>query len=78
MKRSMVVVLAALLGHAPATLAARPKRPPQTDSVKKTRRDTRPPPPPGDKGANEGSTGRKNATEDAARSAESPTNERRP
>ncbi len=77
MKRSMVVVLAALLGLAPATLEARPKRPPQADSVKKTKRES-PPPPPGDKGANEGATGRKNATEDAAKSAESPTNERRP
>jgi len=35
-------------------------------------------PAPDDKGTNESGTGRKNATEDAARSAESPANERRP
>jgi hypothetical protein len=35
-------------------------------------------PAPDDKGTNEGGAGRRNATEDAARSAESPTNERRP
>lgn len=77
MKRSIAVVLAALLCLAPATLVARPKRQAPTDRVKKSRQEPRPPPP-GDKGGNEGATGRKNATEDAARSAESPTNERRP
>ncbi len=55
---------------------AKPKKPrPSAGTVNKNEEK---PPPPGDQRSNEGATGRKNATEDVAKQAESPTWERRP
>jgi hypothetical protein len=59
------------------TAAHAKKKPPKTSGTVK-KGDADKPPAPDDKGTNEGGAGRKNATEDAARGAESPTNERRP
>jgi len=70
----MRLVLAALLMFA-APAEAKKKKPSAAGTVKKQDEKPRPP---GDKGSNEGAQGRKNATEDAARSADSPQWERRP
>jgi hypothetical protein len=68
--KRMITCAFALACLSGTSVDAKPKKkPPAADSVKKNE-DV--PPPPGYKGTNEGATGRKNATEDAARSAESP------
>jgi len=59
-----------------ATAHAKKKPPKTSGTVKKG--DAEKNPAPDDKGTNEGGAGRRNATEDAARAAESPTNDRRP
>ena len=71
----MRFALVALLAFA-APVEAKKKKPSASGEVKKKQEDKSPPP--GDKGANEGAQGRKNATEDAARSADSPQFEHRP
>jgi hypothetical protein len=70
-----MVLLGALAMTQPAL--AKKKKPATAGEVKK--KDEKPPPPPSnDKSQNEGAQGRKNATEDAAKSADSPQFERRP
>jgi hypothetical protein len=70
--RTLLVAIALLLSH-PAE--AKKKKPSTAGEVKKKEDKS---PPPGDKSQNEGAQGRKNATEDAARSADSPQFEHRP
>jgi hypothetical protein len=70
----MRLALAALLMFT-APVEAKKKKPSTAGEVKKKQEK---PPPPGDKSQNEGAQGRKNATEDAARAADSPQFEHRP
>jgi hypothetical protein len=70
----MRLILAALLMFA-APAEAKKKKPSAAGTVKKQEEK---PSPPGDKGSNEGAQGRRNATEDAARAADSPQWEHRP
>jgi hypothetical protein len=72
--RWVLLMLAAILTFA-APVEAKKKKPSASGEVTKKEDKV---PPPGDKRQNEGSQGRKNATEDAARSADSPQFERRP
>jgi hypothetical protein len=74
MIRSLMFALAALL-VVPAPADAKKKKPSTAGEVKKKEDKS---PPPGDKSQNDGAQGRKNATEDAARAADSPQFERRP
>jgi hypothetical protein len=64
------------VGLAACPVAEAKKKKPSTAAEVKKKEEK--PPPPGDKSQNEGAQGRKNATEDAARSADSPQWERRP
>jgi hypothetical protein len=66
----------ALLASAPSRAEAK-KKPPKTSGTVKNEKKT-PPPSPNDKGQNEGAQGRRNATEDAARAADSPQFDHRP
>jgi hypothetical protein len=66
----------ASLPAAPA-LAKKKKTPPTSSSAQKGK-DADKPPPPNDKRTNEGAQGRMNATEDAAKDADSPQFQRRP
>jgi hypothetical protein len=68
-----IVLFGALAMTQPAI--AKKKKPATAGEVKK--KDEKPPPP-GDKSQNEGAQGRKNATEDAAKSSDSPQFEHRP
>jgi hypothetical protein len=70
----VALLLAALAAPMPAQ--AKPKKQPAAEVKKKKKEDG--PPPVGDKSANEGAQGRINATEDAARGADSSQFERRP
>ncbi len=76
MKRILIALALATL-VAPTAQAKKKKAPPASADVKK-KKDADKAPPPGDKGTNEGAQGRINATEDAARSADSPQFEHRP
>jgi hypothetical protein len=66
---------ALLVGAAPAE-AKKQKLPPTSGSAQKGK-DKEKPPRPDDRGINEGAQGRRNATEDADRAAESNTYDRR-
>jgi hypothetical protein len=76
MKRLLIALMIASLPAAPA-LAKKKKTPPTSASAQKGK-DANKPPPPGDKRTNEGAQGRMNATEDAARDADSPQFQHRP
>lgn len=81
MARLLISALATLTFSLAATDALAkprktPKQKPDLSARDKDNRDAIRPP--GDKGANEGAQGRRNATEDAARAAEGPANDRRP
>ena len=73
MVRQIATVLM-LVGVLAAPAAAKKKKAPAATVQK----DSDKSPPPGSKGTNEGAQGRKNATEDAARAADSPQFEHRP
>jgi hypothetical protein len=73
MNKLIAVVLGATLLGAPAGAFAKPKGKPAAEAKKKKEAG---PPPVGDKSANEGAQGRMNATEDAAKSADTPVMER--
>ncbi len=76
MKRLIAALLIASLPAAPA-LAKKKKTPPTAGSAQKGKEGDKTPPP-NDKRTNEGAQGRMNATEDAAKGADSPQFERRP
>jgi hypothetical protein len=76
MKRLLVALMIASLPAAPA-LAKKKKTPPASATAKKGKEADKPPPP-NDKRTNEGAQGRMNATEDAAKQADSPQFDRRP
>jgi hypothetical protein len=71
--RSVLLLAVALAFASP--VEAKKKKPATAGEVKKKEDKA---PPPGDKTQNEGAQGRKNATEDAAKAADSPQFERRP
>ena len=74
MMRGLLILVAAV-ALTPGRAEAKKKPKPAAEAHKKS--DAKPPPP-GDKSTNEGAQGRKNATEDAARGADSPQFDRRP
>ncbi len=76
MKRIALALVVTLLPAAPA-MAKKKKSPPTSASAEKGKNEKKPPPP-GDKSTNEGAQGRMNATEDAARDADSPQFQHRP
>lgn len=76
MKRLLIALMIASLPAAPA-LAKKKKSPPTSSSAQKGK-DANKPPPPNDKRTNEGAQGRMNATEDAAKDADSPQFQHRP
>ena len=77
--KRMITCAFALACLSGAIADAKPKaKPAAADSVKKIEVIEVVPPPPGYLGTNVGASGRKNATEDIARQAESVTWERRP
>ena len=76
MKRVLIALMIASLPAAPA-LAKKKKTPPTSATATKGK-DANKPPPPNDKRTNEGAQGRMNATEDAAKQADSPQFDRRP
>lgn len=76
MKRVLIALMIASLPAAPA-LAKKKKSPPTSSSAQKGK-DANKPPPPNDKRTNEGAQGRMNATEDAAKDADSPQFQHRP
>ena len=76
MKRLLIALMIASLPAAPA-MAKKKKTPPTSSSATKGK-DADKSPPPGDKRTNEGAQGRMNATEDAARDADSPQFQKRP
>ena len=79
MKRILVAVLiAALPGLSSTAALAKKKKTPPTSASAKKGKDADKPPPPNDKRTNEGAQGRMNATEDAARDADSPQFQHRP
>jgi hypothetical protein len=73
MKRIALALAVVLLPAAPAM--AKKKKPP---AAAETKKGTEKPPKPGDKSTNEGAQGRMNATEDAAKDADSSQFQRRP
>ena len=75
MKRLLIALMIASLPAAPAL--AKKKKTSSSASAQKGK-DADKPPPPGDKRTNEGAQGRMNATEDAARDADSSQFQRRP
>lgn len=79
MKRLLVAFLIAALPSLASTpaLAKKKKSPPTSSSASKGK-DANKPPPPNDKRTNEGAQGRMNATEDAAKGADSPQFQQRP
>jgi hypothetical protein len=78
-KRLLVaVMIAALPGLSSGTaLAKKKKNPPTSGSAQKGKEGDKTPPP-NDKRTNEGAQGRMNATEDAAKDADSPQFQHRP
>ena len=69
-------ILIALLLSGATVAHAKPKKPRTSGEARKKEEEK--PPRPDDKGTNEGGRGRQNATEDAAKGADSPSYERRP
>ena len=79
MKRLLVAVLiAALPGLSSTAALAKKKKTPPTSASANKGKDADKPSPPNDKRTNEGAQGRMNATEDAARAADSPQFQHRP
>jgi hypothetical protein len=76
MKRILIALLIASLPSATA-VAKKKKKPPTSSSAQKSK-DANKPRPPNDKRTNEGAQGRMNATEDAAKDADSPQFQHRP
>ena len=76
MKRVLIALLIASLPS--ATAVAKKKKTPPTSSSAQKSKDANKPPPPNDKRTNEGAQGRMNATEDAAKDADSPQFQHRP
>lgn len=79
MKKLVVALLVAslpVLSSVPAH--AKKKKTPSTSASAQKGKEAKKPPPPNDKRTNEGAQGRMNATEDAARSADSPQFDHRP
>ncbi len=76
MKRIALALVVILLPAAPA-MAKKKKSPPTSAEAEKGKTEKKPPPP-GDKRTNEGAQGRMNATEDAARDADSSQFQHRP
>jgi hypothetical protein len=76
MRRILVALMIVPLFATPA-FAKKKKTPPTSSSTQKEK-DANKPPPPNDKRTNEGAQGRMNATEDAAKDADSPQFQRRP
>ena len=76
MKRFLIALLIASLPS--ATAVAKKKKTPPTSSSAQKSKDANKPPPPNDKRTNEGAQGRMNATEDAAKDADSPQFQHRP
>jgi hypothetical protein len=74
-KQLALALVIALVPAAPA-MAKKKKKPPTSAEVKKPEKNKAPAP--GDKHTNEGAQGRINATEDAAKGADSPQFQRRP
>jgi hypothetical protein len=79
LKRLMMGLVIAALPSLVATpaLAKKKKNPPTSSSATKSK-DADKTPPPNDKRTNEGAQGRMNATEDAAKGADSPQFQHRP
>lgn len=67
-----------LAASVPTVADAKKKAQGTTKTSGEVKKDKDKSPPPGDKSTNEGAQGRKNATEDAARAADSPQFEHRP
>lgn len=79
MKRLLVAVLiAALPGLSSSAALAKKKKAPPTSSSANKGKEADKLPPPNDKRTNEGAQGRMNATEDAAKDADSPQFQHRP
>ncbi len=76
MKRILIALMIASLPAAPA-MAKKKKTPSSSASAQKGKEGEKTPPP-NDKRTNEGAQGRMNATEDAARDADSPQFQHRP
>ncbi len=72
--RVVALALALSVGGLGGVAIAKPKAPPKTQGDAKKNKDGDKNPPPGDPGTNEGGAGRTNATGDAARDAEGPSN----
>ena len=70
------LLIAVLLSGGATFAHAKPKKPKTSGETRKKEEEK--PPRPDDKGTNEGARGRQNATEDAAKGADSPSYERRP
>jgi hypothetical protein len=75
--RGLLILVAAVTLTAETAHDAEAKKKPQSAAQAKKKGDGKPPPP-GDKRTNEGAQGRMNATEDAARGADSPQFDHRP
>lgn len=78
MKRLALALTIVLLPSLPATVLAKKKKAPPTSAQTQKGKDADKPPPPNDKRTNEGAQGRINATEDAAKGADSPQFDHRP
>ena len=80
MKRSAILVILTLGIALPQSASAKKnKRPrPTAQELQNKKQQEEKPPAPNDKGVNESGQGRKNATEDAARDADSPAFQHRP
>jgi len=76
-KNLLVALMIASLPSGGA-LAKKKKAPPATVTVQKGKDSNNKAPPPNDKRTNEGAQGRMNATEDAAKQADSPQFDHRP
>ena len=79
MKRILIaLVIASLPSLLPGPALAKKKKTPPTSTSAQKGKEADKPPPPNDKRTNEGAQGRMNATEDAAKDADSPQFQRRP
>lgn len=74
--RTLFLLMTLVGSLAPSPAVA--KRKPKSSGAVKQQKEKEKLPPPNDKGQNDGAQGRKNATEDAARAADSPQWEHRP
>ena len=75
--RRMALILALALLPAGSAMAKK-KKPPKAQASTSQKEGDNKPPPPGDKRTNEGAQGRMNATEDAAKDADSSQFQHRP